>query len=513
MNLTPKLLIVSTFAFLECSCSSYRGHKIASDGTLPANENTGVPFQMTRPEYTLNVAPSAADATVATYTLIATHVPDPDNRYTLALDPAIFADSTFLMNFGKFGNIAQNTSGISSRVAATITAVAGAATEVISALRDQSTAYDQWTKAITDSASTECKTKIDQTSSVRDVIKSDISELENMGHPATKEVGVSQVLQLYHPAKISEKNCLKSVYSELRSKNQDNLETVSKTYTEALTPTIAKTKNGTKIADFVDKHNAAGLKELVEQLTKDVATDQDAAAALGVAQKASSLLMKLQSNETTELAGTFADMSPTVWRARHLLYLERKIAEYKVNLLMVSTSDRPADSNSEKLKKATADARSLFDADKTFERLDNLNDFIAKFQITPDRNGKSTRFDADDYTKIRAERDLIETQISQLRLTIIGGNEFSSPPAKKKVTEKKGIAVVERSQEFVDKVNAKTELSEARPSYVLVLESRGAKPSPKQENVPTDPSKPGTSGSVVPESNGTKPVAKPLEAK
>lgn len=466
-------------AILLSSCSTYQGHKIAPDGTLP-NERTGIPFQMTKPEYTLNISPSASDATVANYTLVANYVPDPDNRYTLALDPALFADSTFLMKFGKFGNLSQNTSGTTSRVVATLTAASSFAVSLIGATHDDASAYKLWTDEIASNKSESCSKNVravpvslsPKGEKVQDTIQSEISELENLGSPTDQDVRRSQVLRYFHPITVDQRLCLLAVHAKFKASEEADTKKKKERYLSSVEK-IASTDQGRQVIALVNKGDKVSLLAMKAKL--DVAkTGEDVL--FGVIQDGIAWLEeKEQIGEVVELSKRFAEMEPAVWKSRHLIYLERKLTISKTDLLMVPAARRVTDPAalvlSNEIKRFTADARALFDAAEMFERLDNLNAFLAKVRTTSADRDRPPRYNAVEYIAIRNERDLIESQIAKIRLEIIGGNEFNAPKAAPKIKERKGISIVQKEQSFVDAVNAGTSASKP-PPYVLVLARR-----------------------------------------
>lgn len=478
-----KRCLLFAFAVLVSGCSTYRGHKIGSDGKLP-NEKTGIPFQMTKPEYTLNIMPSPNDATVPNYTVVATHVPDPENRYSLALDPASFADSTFLMKFGAYGNLLQNTGGTTSRVVATLTAASGFAVDVISKLRDEKTAYQDWKTTIGKDVSLECKRKEavrDNVSSpvptkaVQLVILDDIERIERLGNAKDDDAKRTQVLRFYHPRTTVQRDCLRSIHTTLSSKAAAVDKNAKVVYQKAIDP-IAESEEGKKIVGMVEKEDIDGLSEWRKSLDPKKAGDVKL---IGIMQLAENFLKSSQANQTLLLSRMFAEMNFAVWKARHLIYLEKKMEDAKAELLMMPLERRQGDvralAQSNKINKLSAEMRALFDMQNQFARLDNLNDFLSRVRTTSDERNKPPRFNSAEYSSFRIERDLIESQIRNVRLEIIAGNEFSVPNAAPKIVEKKGIRVEQRNQDFVDAINSGIEKTTAPPAYVLVLIPRRAK--------------------------------------
>ena len=103
-------------------CTTYVGKRLPADGKLATTDITGLPFNLTKPQYSVDIAPDANDATKAVYTLKSTDVTDSTQRYTLALDPALLVDGTFEFTYGDQGNITSATATSTSRVIATLEA-------------------------------------------------------------------------------------------------------------------------------------------------------------------------------------------------------------------------------------------------------------------------------------------------------------------------------------------------------------------------------------------------------
>lgn len=483
-----KIRLLFAIVVLVSGCSTYQGHKISSDGKLP-DEKTGIPFQMTKPEYALNITPSAGDATVPNYTVVATHVPDSENRYSLALDPALFADSTFLMKFGAYGNLSQNTGGTTSRVVATLAAASGFAVDVIGKLRDEKTAYQEWKTTIGKDVSQACKQKeaADENvsppapaSEVKLVILEDIEKIEKLGNAKDDDAKRAQVLRFYHPRTIIQRDCLRSIHMTLLGKAAAVDKSAKGVYQNAIDP-ISESEEGKKIVAMVEKEDIDGLSAWRKSLDP---AKEDNAKLIGVIQSAETFLKSSQANQTLLLSRMFAEMSPSVWKARHLIYLEKEIEAAKAELLMMPEGprrDARSLAQSNKVNKLSTRMRALFDMQNQFDRLDNLNDFLSRVRTTLDDRNKPPRFNSAEYSNFRNERDLIESQISKARLEIIAGNEFSAPKSAPKIVEKKGIRIEQRNQDFVDAVNSGADKTKVRPAYVLVLTPRGAKPSDSTE--------------------------------
>src|SRR5438046_1776711 len=93
---TPWSLLLPILIF---GCSTYRGEKLGIHDNKPVAA-TGVPYTLVRPEYTLTRTPPAAGEKKPTYTLGVSYEADPTHRYTLRIEPGIFADPNFVLKLG-----------------------------------------------------------------------------------------------------------------------------------------------------------------------------------------------------------------------------------------------------------------------------------------------------------------------------------------------------------------------------------------------------------------------------
>jgi hypothetical protein len=133
--------LLSSLLLIFWGCSTYKGHKISLEGTLPV-KSTGIPFKLVRPEYTIKISPDPDDETKANYTLKAVYVPDASQQYTLTLDPSFFADGNFTLNLNASGMIEDSTATVSERVTPFITTIGTIAADLAGPL---SIAFDKQT--------------------------------------------------------------------------------------------------------------------------------------------------------------------------------------------------------------------------------------------------------------------------------------------------------------------------------------------------------------------------------
>src|SRR5687768_15705028 len=121
----PSAWIIAALLTLGGCTTTYVGQKIGPDGAL--TKPGGVPFVMTKPEYAVNIAADVTDATKAVYTLTVQYVPDATQRFTVALDPALFVNGKLDLDFGDNGNLTSAAATTTTHVVDTFGALLGLA--------------------------------------------------------------------------------------------------------------------------------------------------------------------------------------------------------------------------------------------------------------------------------------------------------------------------------------------------------------------------------------------------
>ena len=105
--------------------STMRGQKLTREGARQDGGKNlrGIPFQMPRPRFTISENTSANSSSATAYTVNLDYEPDPLQRYSINIDPAILTKIGFQLTYGEFGQIVSTTSSTTEELTPTITAV------------------------------------------------------------------------------------------------------------------------------------------------------------------------------------------------------------------------------------------------------------------------------------------------------------------------------------------------------------------------------------------------------
>ncbi len=123
------------FMLLTSACSSRLETEWLPGGQLTSDaaprQLTGVPFNLTRPEFILTETPT--DGATSTYRMEVAWVADPRQSFTLDIDPALFSEADFRAFTGPHGEVSESRATVRDQVVATFQGVAGLVKGVISA--------------------------------------------------------------------------------------------------------------------------------------------------------------------------------------------------------------------------------------------------------------------------------------------------------------------------------------------------------------------------------------------
>lgn len=472
-----RLSVVAAVAGLA-ACTNYGGHKLGPDGVLPPGV-TGIPYTMTKPEYTVDVAADSEDPSKAVYTLSKTDVPDPNQRYTIALDPALFADSKFTVRLGDNGNLTEANSVVTSRVVTTIKTVGVVALNHAKGAYDKSaeaekSALERYRIFLQTSGAPVCIAHVMHGGTVAFKIDRTIQALADKGELEKEGTGPDAAASGYFYTSLGERDCLTAVRMEVDITTPDYVKVEQKEYDQATrqiawldsavsTETIktakiiveavkgwVKTKDEasiTRAATYTGKHyrEGAGLDDFMTAARDYVKQEQAA-------------------DDVKALAKAF-DLKPEVWRARAVKFIGRDIETLRLE------KDLSGDEGAEIASKIVDRERhraDLVGGIALYERIENIDAFLRKVRTVRAADG-GVRYAAEEHIKLREERDKLEAQLQGLiasttLLDTKGANKVKVKPlAKQKVR----LA----SQAFVDEVNAGLGvLFDAPDEFVLVLE-------------------------------------------
>ena len=468
-------------------CTTYVGHKLPASGALPEN-STGVPFMMTRPEYSVDITADPTDATKAVYTLNETDVPDSTRRFSLRLDPSLLVDGSFDFAFDENGNISKSTTTSTSRVVATLQSVVGFAINVAAKgvakdegtdlTRYESLAYKstaaQCTKAIVKGAApTVGRSIADTISSLRQEALVEVTEA--VPDKRNDEAALLVRPRFYYVSLLAT-NCLVELVAEATGESDKDVAARSAEYdkaAKALAVSDASVNPGKRaeaITDLVKtgtRQSRDDLSKAPEEATPQLKSFRSAALAF--------MNAKLSSENLLSLAMEFSRLNPDSSRARLLQHLERQIVRRRFELSVATVTHG---SDPVEVAKLQGEIRSLqeewgatLQAQPQLKRLSQLDAFIAEVRTTR-ADGGGQRYAIDEMVKARSERDTLQDQVDHIRsLLVAKADAPGAKPEKPKVVPRMAQEVKLVRQSFVNKVAAnpagfvKAEL----PEFILVL--------------------------------------------
>ena len=129
-----RCVILLALVVIVTGCgTSFVGSKLPADGALPrpagaapgVKAKHGVPFMLPRPDFRLKITPDETDASKANYELAVTYVPDPEQTYSLRLDPTALIQASFKLEYSESmpGVLSGIGGGLNEQVTPTIKAI------------------------------------------------------------------------------------------------------------------------------------------------------------------------------------------------------------------------------------------------------------------------------------------------------------------------------------------------------------------------------------------------------
>lgn len=482
----PRALFIAAALLALGGCTTtYVGQKIGADGAL-AKASGGVPFTMTKPEYFVSIAPDAADGTKAVYTLTAQYVPDATQRFTLALDPALFVNGKLELDFGENGNLTGSTSTTATRVVDTFGALIGLGLKAQTAgLLDAGSTLTAYEGALQNSSDLRCIRVVGGTT-IKQAIQAAIAdaraeaERELGDRPNAKRAQAELVSERLHYMDVGQRECMSAIVDLIKKVQEVPAE---KRYNDAI-EAADKASEGNAELKALNRQIKAEVAALNEDALTKIAEDLSGKSApLTLAQEAArqgaQLAMLRLANR---FARSLADMGPDVWRARHLSYLERRISMCRVESLLREMA-KPACSD-ERIAAAKLEWSKTLGETAVVERIARIDSLLAEVKTSPsDEPGRHSA--VDEHVKLREERDRLQTRIDQMRNELIARNKVvglapaavaADAPKPPKVEARAGVSVTLVKKGYVEAVNAKPADFKGLPEFVLVLEpdERGA---------------------------------------
>jgi hypothetical protein len=464
--MTPR----STFSILNgllvamalAGCTTYVGHKLPVSGALPVG-STGLPYTMTRLEYTVDITADSEEPSKQVFTLKKTSVPDASQRYTLALDPALLTNGKIELVFGDQGNITDSATTFTSQVVATFKALASFAVDQIAG------------RAVNDEASVLAAYIVDVTNtcSKDDVglkISSDMKNIQSAAKLSAAKSSEDVVREKYFPRTSAQRGCLAAVKDTILKSNVSTLKVAREAYTKEkakvlnLQPALKPLND--RLDDWIKAQDAASIESAKIYVEKVAPAESALLNALG---KALALVNEADgADKRTEIATLF-DMSPSVWRARYIKDLDDQLdnRSLELNLATIAKASPQAvaaiRAQIALIEEQRADAVGGL---TLLSRIRKLEEFLADVKETTGPDGQR-RIAAEEHIKLREERDRLRIQLKDL--AIAGASTNDKGKAKVKAQSQVPVRIVKPSF-FKELKDAPAALFSDLPKFVVVLE-------------------------------------------
>lgn len=440
-------------------CSSYSGQKLGIDKTSKREiAPTGLPYSLTRPEFTLSRTPPAEGEKKATYALGVAYENDPSQRYDIRIDPSPFADATLTVKFTAAGGVASTTGGITDLVGPTITALGSFAKDVIAA--SATGVFDQ------DALRTII---LDKMNTVGDCKKASVIPLAPVPYSGKKQSPVAmnvaeamairirsfksddEFIEKFHALTADEMQCLKAVASaanlikdEELTTAQDGWKLAHDTYKTAQAADSDYLAKVVKAYGDEDLIALQGLGEANKKLFTGGTPEQKALAKarqviLGKSETA--LKVTTESALPKKMEGILT-LSDSAWLGRHVLFLEREVARLELARIrqpdIASASSKEISDYVDSLQLNRARALGLLDL---YERSQTLAKFLRQIEKKTDRGGTAPA--TAEFAVARQELDAVLTQIEARRTKVVAAAAAPAAPTIPAV-KAEPIAAVER---------------------------------------------------------------------
>jgi hypothetical protein len=454
--------------FLFCGCTTtYVGQKIGPDGAL--SKSGGVPFVMSKPEYTVSITPNA-DGTKATYALDVSYVPDSTQRFTLALDPALFVSGKLDLEFATNGTLSSATSATTSRVVETFSALVSLAARFAarSSRANEATTLVILKNAVELAGDSGCSSLAKSIQELEEEAETTIGDRANSVSARAELVG-----ERLHFLNQAQRDCLVKVVRTFETDQADRLRAVL--YGDKSQEASGANPTDAERQVLLDQQAEAEYLQLNEQALSIISDLRKSESITPSAMQKAAILEVL--NDKKQLASRFAKslllMEPEVWRARHLAYIERKIAQCQSEALVpgsTSVCGQGSKITERVVTLKTEWARTLGETE-IVERVARIDGLLANVRALP--TGDQGRHNAaEEHIRMREERDRLQARIDQLRVNLIGKNKIVAlrpdAPKPEKLVARSKVPVQLVTKSFL--TAAEKAKPEDRPEFVLVLE-------------------------------------------
>lgn len=473
-------------AMILAGCSSYSGQKLGVDAaTKKQIVPTGLPYSLTRPEFTLARTPPGEGEKKATYALAVTYENDPTQRYDIRISPSPFADATLTVKFTTAGGVASTTGGITDLVGPTITALGSFAKDAIAA--SATGVFDQ------DALRTTISEKMKELQECKKPSVVPPAPVPYAGEtPSRPSVTVGEAMiarmfwfksddefvEKFHYLTLDEKLCLQAIALAADNVQDSELKTAEEKWkTEYEAYKTAKTEDSAflaKVAKAYGEGDRTALtaigKANVDEFKNGSPTEKKQAGARQALLVAAEIAMTLATDaaQPKKLESIYG-LTDSAWLARHVLYLEREAARVELARIrqpnLASASSKEISDYIDLLQVSRARALGVLEL---YERSLNLARFLKQIERKTAHGGSAPA--TAEFAVARAELDAVLAQIEARRTKVVAA---AAPPAAPTVTAIKAepISVVDKELIAMSQRKdwAETPAGKSAKQFILVL--------------------------------------------
>jgi len=460
-------------ALLAGCTTVYEGSRMSPEGVLENEAKAGIPFTLPKPEF--KVERDGAD-TPQRYKVAVTYVPDPTQRYTLRLSPALLANVEFGLDLGEQGEVSKVSGKTTEQVTPAIKSlfsfvggVLGAATSVAALSPDTaktskafSLSADPMKQGIgacltkgTLAEEAQCVIEISQCpQSAKNKLTGRIGDYIAVAENGKKK-DKGDLLGSLHYLNADEKACLGAADTELQINYpifaQDLQKALNNKFpnlpnapspplTAALVAALQKAANpvdverarrllaGLAVAAETSKfallERELGAKGITAN-PAELETLKAGLSYLGIIAGGKPAAPFEQLAQTKKLQTGLAHivaLDTSAWRARHLVYLGEELDK----LLLLELSGQASAQQKNEVEDLRMQAAVTAGKASAFVRLTRLENELNA--IPPARaSNRISRYD--DYAKARQEAERLRTEIAQASEALIAsGKPKAAPP-------------------------------------------------------------------------------------
>lgn len=469
-----RLLTGACGLLLLAGCSSYGGQKLGLDAANNPVPTTGIPYVLSKPEYSLSRVAGTGDDAEPTYTVTKTTVPDSTHQYSLRPRPGFLSDPDFTLTLGAGGQITGVKTTISEQFTPMLKAVGSFASTLVSLGvfdKDSNVKGPLTAKIANEQCNSPSKTRHVDPDTLQ-IIK------ENVGEELIRRIELYEkdptIASRLHYADQDELTCLKSI--RVKALTASRIDGAKANFASASGAYKNDDAFRQKIEDLVTKNDLESFQKIYAANTAIKDSDPNLYNKrdhfLNVANE---LMIAQKTDPVLDILKTVVELNAPTWRARHLLYIEDEISWAQLALLRqpgaASSMQKSVEQTIESLNIARAET---INALALYQRSKALSAFLETVQ-TKHVDGGGTAPATAEFAAARAELDLVNEKIDAARTKIIAASKPAPAPPVKALKDE---PLVELTKDDVDasqkkdwdgKVTIAGKAIDA-PKYVIVLE-------------------------------------------